>query len=345
MKFTNLSLRKLIREARRLFQKKKNRPSFTYNKIRREPTEFQPDPLLVCPWTGAIHDQLDLAGLPGLKPRHRAAFNIASKYIDFRDKTILEVGGSTLPRDLLFDVLGVRKWIHIDFFGWQWQANRKNILTDSGKIVYPLNHPDSKKIISDNNHVVFDGSASEIGEELYDEFDACISIAAFEHIIELRKTVTGIYRALKNDGVFFTLFGPLWSCKYGHHLDINKEYCFKRIQEIHLPPYAHLLYSASEIDELLSPYYKQPEEILIKNQIVKGCTDESSSNHLFYEDFIEIMQSSLFENISFAPELQSVVDSGDWFRLCRRYPKYRSFSVISMQIAAKKQKRLNPVPG
>jgi SAM-dependent methyltransferase len=256
----------------------------------------------------------------------------ATRYIDFRGKTILEIGGSNLPRELVFSVLGAKKWICVDLLGWL-EGNRKDALKTSERIVYPLNHPDSKQIIRDNDYVVFDGSATEIGKELHDEFDACVSICSFEHIHELHKAVDGIYHSLKNLG---TLYTPIWSGDVGHHFWIDEKYNFTRSRECHLPPYAHLLYSASEIDELLSPYYVTAEEIQTKNKIVKQCTDETLSNRLFYEDFFQIMKSSQFQNISVTPYWTSQVDVTTWLQLCRLYPNYNAFSVNGVQIVAQK---------
>ena len=263
------------------------------------------------------------------------------RYIDFRGKTILEIGGSTLPHNLVFDILGAKKWICVDLFGSNEGSNthwNQGRLGASEKI-YPLNHQDTKKIIRDNDYVVFNGSATEIGQELHDEFDACVSICAFEHIFELQKAVDGIYYSLKNHGILFSEFGPIWSGPVGHHFWIDGyRYNFSRSQECHLPPYAHLLYSASEIDKLLAPYYVTEEEIRIKNEIVKQCTKEGTcSNGLFYEDFLQIMKDSPFQNISVIPGFQNTIDTAKTYRhLCQRYPNYRAFEATNITIIAQK---------
>ena len=78
----------------------------------------------------------------------------ATRYVDFRDKIILEIGGSNLPRELVFDILGVKKWVCV------------NLTQDTGtpEKTYPLNHPDTKSIIHENDFILFQGSATEIGK-------------------------------------------------------------------------------------------------------------------------------------------------------------------------------------
>jgi len=251
----------------------------------------------------------------------------------------LEIGGSNLPHDLVFGVLGAKKWVCVDLLGWfgGHVDSAKNSLMTSGKIVYPLNHPDSKKIIQGNDYIVFDGSATEIGDELHDEFDACVSICSFEHIHELHKAVDGIYHSLKDHGILHTLFGPIWSHEVGHHFVIDADqYNFNKSRECHLPPFAHLLFSASELDELLSPHYTTDEGIQIKNRIIEQCTDKTCSNRLFYEDFLEIMKDSRFQNVSITPSGKSRINKTTWQQLRRLYPNYQAFNVYNIKIVAQK---------
>ena len=306
------------------------------------PHEFQP-PVLTIPWNGPTHDPLVFTQQQR-ESLHPLTYQLdilsfAARYIDFRGKTVLEIGGSNLPRDLVFGILGAKKWICVELLDFREDWDRRTGLLASGETIYPLNHSDSKKIIQDNDYVVFDGSATEIGEELHEVFDACVSICAFEHIHGLHKAVDGIYHALKNYGIFYTQFGPIWSGEVGHHFAVvpTHKYHFNKSKECHVPPFVHLLYSASEIDKLLAPYYITEEDIRIKNEIVKQCTDGTSSNRLFYEDFFDIMKDSAFSKISVVPTWDSVLDETTWLQLCRLYPSYRSFNVNSIQIVAQKQ--------
>ena len=307
-------------------------------------TKFQP-PVPAIPWTGATRDPLVFSPQQreSLSPLtyHLDILSDATKYIDFRDKTVLEIGGSNLSHDLVFGILGAKKWICVNLLEREvadLELNGSGWYGVSSKNIYPLNHPDSKKIIHDNDYVIFDGSATEIGKELHEEFDACISICSFEHIHELHKAVDGIYCSLKNHGILHTQFGPIWSGIIGHHFWIDPDkYNFIKSLECHVPPFAHLLYSAAEFDELLAPHYTSEEEIWIKNQIVLKCTGETCSNRLFYEDFFDIMKDSPFQNISVAPYWSNVVDETTYLQLCRLYPTYRSFSVNGMRIVAQKQ--------
>jgi SAM-dependent methyltransferase len=272
---------------------------------------------------------------PGLKKYHTDLLRDMTKYIDFRNKTVLEVGGCNLPRDLVLGILGAKKWVCVEQLKWL-EFDRKTM--PSERVFYPLNHPDSKQIIHDNDYIVFDGSATEIGKELHGEFDACVSFAAFEHFDDLPKAVDCIHRALKPNGLLCSSFGPIWSCNVGHHFWIEGShfYHFNNIKGSHLPPFVHLLYSASEIDELLNPFYTTEEEIQIKNEIVDQVANKTRSQGLFYEDYLDIMKESRFGNVSVIPYWQNAVDETTWNKLCLRYPNYRSFNVNGVRIVAQK---------
>lgn len=347
-------IKRPVRQARRLFQAKEQQqplvlsqpvpqaqsvPQVVSQSVSTVP-KFQP-PVPTIPWTGQTRDPLVFTQQQR-ELLHPLTYQLnvlsdATGYIDFRDKTVLEIGGSNLPHDLVFGILGAKKWICINMLEGK-RVNDAGWFGATSDNIYPLNHPDSKGIIHNNDYVIFDGSATEIGEELYEEFDACVSICAFEHIHGLHKAVDGIYRSLKNHGIFHTNFGPIWSGDVGHHFWIDPDkYHFSRSGECHVPPFAHLLYSAPEIDKLLAPYYMTEEEIRIKNRIVEQCTKYTTSNRLFYEDFFGIMKDSVFQNVSIMPYWGSVLDESTWLRLCRLYPTYRAFSVSGVRIVAQKQ--------
>lgn len=257
----------------------------------------------------------------------------ATRYIDFQNKTILEIGGSNLPREFVFGILGAKKWVCV---------NLLDDNTSGGSItpetIYPLNHPKTKQIIRAHDFVLFKGSVTEIGKELHNEFDACISVCAFEHIFGLQDAVDCVFSSLRSGGILFTQFGPIWSGPVEHHFWVDAQHNFNTYMECHLPPFVHLLYSASEINELLVPYYTTKEDILIKDQIVEQCSGDRRRvcNGLFYEDYLNIMKDSQFSNISVTPYWQDDVDKQTFDKLRRLYPDYSAFSVNGIQIVAQK---------
>ena len=49
-------------------------------------------------------------------------------------------------------------------------------------------------------------------------FDAVLSIATMEHVNGIELLLAEITRVLKNKGLFYTTFEPIWSSGQGHHI-------------------------------------------------------------------------------------------------------------------------------
>jgi len=300
-------------------------------------TELTREPLQLT----SQHEEL-LARHPWLDYRVNNCLD-ATKYVDFRGKTVLEIGGCNLPRDLVFGVLEAKNWVCVDFLDYvesddnqfHWRIPKSSVTPEK---IFPLGHQDSKKIIRDNDFVLFAGSSTEIGPELHREFDIVYSCNAFEHIRGLPKAIDNIHHCLKDNGILYSRFGPIWSCYVGSHFYVDAQHNFiNRSRESHLPDFAHLLYSASEIDKLLSPYYVTPEEIQIKNRIVELCTVGTSSNRLFFEDYLHILEHSLFEKFSMrALWSESTMSRKIYRKLRQRHPNYRAFNVYGIELVAQK---------
>ena len=78
-------------------------------------------------------------------------------------------------------------------------------------------------------------------------FDGVISVATFEHILDIPKALSEIKRVLKPFGRFYTEFAPIWTSIIGHHYDfwISKE----KAQLI--PPWGHLYMDEGEMYDYL----------------------------------------------------------------------------------------------
>lgn len=85
-------------------------------------------------------------------------------------------------------------------------------------------------------------------------FDLVISVAAFEHISNLDQCLAEIKRVLKPGGVFYTEYGPIWSCIIGHH-------CLNWIKEevLKIPPWAHLYMSEQELYQYVEEHYSKED--------------------------------------------------------------------------------------
>lgn len=126
-------------------------------------------------------------------------------------------------------------------------------------------------------------------------FDFIISLATFEHIFDLDVAFNEMHRILKPGGFLYSKFGPIWSSSIGHHLWLpynNEVYNF---QNTALPPFCHLYMTRDELKTMLSPKYESELCNLI-TEYVFDCQDQ---NRLFYEDYKNITQQSMFNTVFF----------------------------------------------
>ena len=145
--------------------------------------------------------------------------------IGFKGKKILEIGcgnGSLLKR-IAVDY-GAEQVIGIDMFLKDWWKEGES---------------------KGDNWCIMDGNAENLQFE-DNSFDAIFSIATFEHIGNIEKTLSEIKRVLKPFGKFYTEFSPIWTSCAGHH------YNFWIEEDVQLlPPWAHLYMNENEMKEYL----------------------------------------------------------------------------------------------
>jgi SAM-dependent methyltransferase len=182
-----------------------------------------------------------------------------------KGKTVLEIGGSNFPRELLFDVLRVNKWVCVDYLE-NWAKDREastmglnRLLNDSDKTndfsVFSLDNAENN--LNSKDYLKFHGDATCIPENFYEKFDVVVSANAFEHILTLPQVIEKIFCCLVKGGKFYTGFAPIWSCANGHHYAGGKyngaqkgyDISFNNIERDGIPPFIHLLKNESETRE------------------------------------------------------------------------------------------------
>jgi hypothetical protein len=84
-------------------------------------------------------------------------------------------------------------------------------------------------------------------------FSVVYSINAFEHIRDMRTTLSKIRQTLVAGGKLFTVFGPIWSADVGHHLSIPTDSGPIGIFDGVLEPWEHLTSSPEQIYARLEP--------------------------------------------------------------------------------------------
>ena len=275
----------------------------------------------------------------GLNPYHADFIKKIAPLV--KGKTVLEIGGSTFPRKWLFDILGVKKWVCVDYcefydnlFLNAWIEESKVKPTDF--LFSPLS--ETKYVFNKHDYVKLDGDATKIPCDLYDQFDVVVSLCAFEHISKLNEVVEKIYLCLKKGGMLYAYFGPIWSCSIGHHYGDFREnaYSFNTVARDGVLPFIHLLYDENTIRDL---YTKKPLPFGQSqlDKLCKSCFHSNSTNRLFYEDYEKIMQRSSFERHKVFSHNYNLLATIRHFRkLHRMYPGYMRFDAYMGVIIAKK---------
>ncbi|MDB5445280.1 MAG: hypothetical protein JWQ97_597, partial [Phenylobacterium sp.] len=134
-------------------------------------------------------------------------------------KKVLEIGGSNLPRPLLFEGVKASQWICVDdvtSYGDHDVREENPLLKDHYAGTKVFRHGDGAAAILAEDHAIIDGDAA--GLMIEDYFDVVISIAAFEHIHRFPTMLDRVYKSLNFGGQLLSLFQPIWSCVNGHHI-------------------------------------------------------------------------------------------------------------------------------
>ncbi len=258
----------------------------------------------------------------------------AESQIGLRGKAVIEIGGS-LPEGFVRGVLGVRQWLAIEEMAY-WHE----IGASGGTQGTPPDRTGVRSLAAAGPadatpaYGVFSGRVEDLPETLHGRFDAAFSIAAFEHVDRLARTLDGIHAALRPGGRLFTMFSPIWSAHDGHHLpDIRdrngREFSFSKSP---IPPWGHLLMRPPELFRHLSSLTDRETAA----EIVYYVHHSSHINRLFTEDYVAYCRESPFEvercNGTFLtpppPELQRELE--------RRHTGYQHFSNNGMLLILRK---------
>ena len=153
------------------------------------------------------------------------------------------------------------------------------------------------------------------------DFDFVITFSVLEHISDLNNAFIEIKRLLKPEGYFASLFGPAWSCHWGHHCYANPEEDLFNFCRWTMPSHMHLLSSAEEIKESYKSKGFNESECAT---IVEWCFETKNINRVFFEDYIELFYEHFYyvASIRMYADIDPVV-----LKLLReKYPKYKDFS-------------------
>lgn len=162
-------------------------------------------------------------------------------------------------------------------------------------------------------------------------FDAIISIATMEHVLDVPGFLRECRRVLKPGGIFYTNFGPIWSSGIGHHVCAfagRKEARFWKPGCNPLPNFSHLVWNEDEMRNYLldSPY----DDRLIE-PIIQWVYHSDHINRLFFEDYMDAMKNCRMDAAEFSPKKNVTPDTEKQAILSSKYGPNRSFNYSSIE--------------
>jgi SAM-dependent methyltransferase len=132
-----------------------------------------------------------------------------------------------------------------------------------------------------------------------DQFDAIITLSLLEHVDPLSDALMEMRRICKRGGIIASIFGPVWSCAYGHHLyAINPADPLLNFSLWNMPAFMHLLWSKAEIEAF---YVENGYSLSDVKTVYEFMFQWPGINRLMYDDytaaFSELFQIEYVENM------------------------------------------------
>lgn len=119
------------------------------------------------------------------------------------------------------------------------------------------------------------------------QFDAVLTMSVLEHLSDLDAALNEMARVVRSGGEMTHLFGPAWSCAYGHHLcgagDEDPNLAFFHWQ---LPAHMHLLWK--EVD-VCDHYERLGYSKELGQSIYNEFHVHDHINRIFYDDYVEVL--------------------------------------------------------
>lgn len=229
-----------------------------------------------------------------------------------RDKTILDIGSGLGQYSVLLIENGAKKVVSLEY--------------QYDKISWAFNH-----LYGTKNILFVNGSAEALPFK-QDEFDSIFSHTVFEHINDIKSTLSSIKRVLKNNGLVILNFNYIHH-RGGHHL----------FPYIHFP-WAPWLISEKALCSYWSDCLSRDQKKGLMSFYPKDCNvamlsdgDEIHLNKMNFDEFENIVKEAGFRII----ERKTSEVIGQVFPFLKRIPKLKYFlSGTIFYVLARNEHRL-----
>lgn len=251
--------------------------------------------------------------------------------VDFKNKTILEIGGGNIPKDYMF-FYGAKKYICLDNISEWWNG----YIYESDKEVIGVDA--SIEAFEKEESFIIDGRVENIPDFFYNKFDIIISIATFEHVSNLEESLNIIYKLLSNNGSLLSTFGPIYSCANGHHFWFNDEYNYENKNIANDLKFFHLIYSYDEAKEAIKNIFTTEKYGDLSEKLQEHFLEESYKsnfiNKLMYNDYIRIFNSLNFKKMNISESENDISDMIDIIPIVEKKYGKMKYNVSSFSIHA-----------
>jgi SAM-dependent methyltransferase len=119
-----------------------------------------------------------------------------------------------------------------------------------------------------------------------DSFDAVLTLSVLEHLSDLRSAFKEMVRLVRRGGEMLHMFGPAWSCAYGHHIYADPADPLLNFSLWRMPAHMHLLSSHDEIKQF---YRGLGYSESVGETVLHWFYDTPIINRLFYDDYVRVM--------------------------------------------------------
>jgi len=125
-----------------------------------------------------------------------------------------------------------------------------------------------------------------------DSFDAVLTLSVLEHLSDVRAAFKEMTRLVRRGGEMLHMFGPAWSCAYGHHIYADPADPLLNFSLWQMPAHMHLLCSRDEIRRF---YRERGYPDGVGDTVLHWFYDAPIINRDFYEEYVRVMSDDCFQ--------------------------------------------------
>lgn len=125
-------------------------------------------------------------------------------------------------------------------------------------------------------------------------FDAVLTLSVLEHVSNVELALAEMRRVIRRGGEMIHMFGPAWSCAYGHHIYADANDPNVNFVKWEMPAHMHLLCSLDGIEN----YFKELGYPLETSRMVWHWFHEADHiNRWFFDDYMKVFGEYQIERL------------------------------------------------